>query len=454
MARFAKTPQMQEPSNADLPDFTDHALDKRGRPDLDHEKLHSEAWVQEFDAGPYQHIQSLERERIGRDFIGWDSLYDGEPIDKVEMEEWLDDTIATIYRHGDPTNVLEIGTGSGMILFNLAESLRSYVGIDVSPRATRFVNHAIHSMPCLVGKAEVLCDTAASLGTLDCRNSPDMVILNSTIQYFPSLEYLQRVTEEVLRMGGVEYVVFGDVRSFAMYKEFQVTKSLRVSGNTSTPSQQELSKMEEVEEELLVDPAFFTKLKDLFPGLVSHVEILPKRMAATNELSCFRYSAIVHTTRQHDTQRQLHKLDHQDWIDYISSGLDKPSLTHLLIEAKNSSFTAVCNIPYEKTIEQRCAVDDLIGRKEAEIDNEKWHPSACWKAEAMHPLSALDLEDVAQSAGHSVSISWARQFSQRGGLDAIFHKLSPSGRKPVLFDFPTDHNTAPNRSLSSKPRKV
>jgi hypothetical protein len=341
-----------------------------------------------------------------------------------------------------------------MILFNLAESLRSYIGIDVSPRATQFVNHAIQSMPRLSGKAEVRCDTAASLGSLDGLNSPDMVILNSTIQYFPSLEYLQRITEELLRMRSVGYIFFGDVRSFAMYKEFQMTKSLRVSGNTSTPSDTDLSSMEEVEEELLVDPAFFTKLKDLFPELVSHVEILPKRMAATNELSCFRYSAIVHTTRQQKSQQQLQKLEHQDWVDYITADLDKTSLTRLLTESKDSSLTAVHNIPYEKTIDQRCAVDDLSGWREDELDNQDWYSSACSKAKAMHPLSVLDLENIAQSAGYSVSVSWARQFSQRGGLDAIFHKLSPWGRTQVLFDFPADHETAPNRALSSKPRKI
>ncbi len=55
-----------------------------------------------------------------------------------------------------------------------------------------------------------------------------------------------------------------------------------------------MAEMEEGEEELLVDPAFFTGLTSRLPGKIRHVEILPKKMRATNELSAYRYAAVVH----------------------------------------------------------------------------------------------------------------------------------------------------------------
>lgn len=62
-----------------------------------------------------------------------------------------------------------------------------------------------------------------------------------------------------------------------------------------------VANMECVELELLVDPVFFTALPSRLPGLVQHIGILSKKMKATNELSFYRYAAVVHVT-SHDRQ--------------------------------------------------------------------------------------------------------------------------------------------------------
>ncbi|KAK1914068.1 hypothetical protein P3342_007314 [Pyrenophora teres f. teres] len=54
------------------------------------------------------HPLTASAENIGRDFVGWTSMYDGSDIDKAEMNEWLDDTIATMLNGQRPGNVLEI----------------------------------------------------------------------------------------------------------------------------------------------------------------------------------------------------------------------------------------------------------------------------------------------------------------------------------------------------------
>ncbi|KAM4066333.1 AMP-binding enzyme [Hirsutella rhossiliensis] len=51
-----------------------------------------QAWEEDFDGETYLAIGATEAENIGRDFIGWSSIYDGSEIDKVAMNEWLDDT--------------------------------------------------------------------------------------------------------------------------------------------------------------------------------------------------------------------------------------------------------------------------------------------------------------------------------------------------------------------------
>ncbi|KAL7771443.1 hypothetical protein CFE70_001386 [Pyrenophora teres f. teres 0-1] len=96
--------------------------------DDSNESQHVDVWEDKFDADIYSPIDNVQKENIGRDFVGWTSMYDGSDIDKAEMNEWLDDTIDTMLNGQRPGNVLEIGSGTGMILFNLGDGLQSYVG--------------------------------------------------------------------------------------------------------------------------------------------------------------------------------------------------------------------------------------------------------------------------------------------------------------------------------------
>ncbi len=116
-------------------------------------------------------------------------MYDGSEISKIEMQEWLDDTMQTLLDGQAPSHVFEIGTGTGMVLFNLGEGLQSYVGLDPSILAAQFANDTIRSIPALVGKAEVHVGTATDTDRLN-RLRPDLVVVNSVVQYFPTPEYL------------------------------------------------------------------------------------------------------------------------------------------------------------------------------------------------------------------------------------------------------------------------
>jgi amino acid adenylation domain-containing protein len=55
--------------------------------------LHTDGWESRFN-DDYQTLVTMDPESIGRDFQGWTSMYDGQDIDKEEMSEWLDDSIA------------------------------------------------------------------------------------------------------------------------------------------------------------------------------------------------------------------------------------------------------------------------------------------------------------------------------------------------------------------------
>ncbi|KAF3066455.1 Enniatin synthase [Daldinia childiae] len=420
------------------------------------ESKHVGVWEDRFNDETYAPMDNIQGESLGRDFVGWTSMYDGSDIDKREMNEWLDETIGALLNGRAPGDVLEIGTGSGMILFNLGQGLRSYVGLDPSQRAVDFVANASRSIPGLAGKIRMFKATAAELGQLKGPISPNLVVINSVAQYFPSQEYLFKMVEDVLRLDSVETIFFGDMRSHALYQEFLASRALFMLGNDARADdvKRMMAKMEEIELEFLVEPAFFTAMKDRLPELIEHVEILPKRMKATNELSCYRYAAVVHAKpRGKHTSQLIHEIPKDSWRDFMSMDLDQVSLTDLLQRHSSEEVIAVGNIPYSKTIFERYLVDSVSGGKKSRIDGADWLQDVRQKAKACPTLSSVDLLDVAQKAGYRVEISWARQYSQRGGIDAVFHRYQPENGKRVMFQFPTDHTGRRLQAMSSKPLK-
>ncbi|CAE7221409.1 Nonribosomal peptide synthetase 3, partial [Pyrenophora teres f. teres] len=302
--------------------------------DDSNESQHVDVWEDKFDADIYSPIDNVQKENIGRDFVGWTSMYDGSDIDKAEMNEWLDDTIDTMLNGQRPGNVLEIGSGTGMILFNLGDGLQSYVGLDPSRKAVQFIAETAKSIPGLAGKIRMYKATAADVGRLEQPVAASLVVINSVVQYFPSLDYLFKTVQQLVELEGTRTLFFGDVRSYALHREFLATRAVHMAGDRATKAdiRRMVADMERVERELLVDPAFFTALPSRLPGLVDHVEILPKRMKATNELSCYRYAAVVHLTPRDGQARELAVREVADdrWIDFAERRLDRQSLLQQL----------------------------------------------------------------------------------------------------------------------------
>ena len=415
---------------------------------------HLNTWQERFDSDTYSSINTIRPETIGRDFIGWTSMYDGTEIDKAEMNEWLDETINTILNGRQPENVLEIGSGTGMILFNLGVSLKTYVGLDPSKTAVDFIEATVKFNPALAGKVRMYTATAADIGLLSRTIYADLIIVNSVVQYFPSQEYLFKVVQELLEIKGVKTLFFGDVRSHALHREFLAARALRIAGKNATKTDilSIMADMEQVELELLIDPAFFTALPSRLPHLVEHVEILPKRMKATNELSCYRYAAVVHVRSDGGQEHQIRRIGHDKWIDFTEHKLERQSILQRLRNLTSSTVVAVSNIPHSKTTFSRCLRDSLDNIREETSDHGDWLLSVERKAQDLGSLSATDLIDLARESSCSVEISWSRQYSQYGGLDAVFHRFQPeNGNNTIMFQFPTDHARRQSDQFSSKP---
>ncbi|KAK4073144.1 uncharacterized protein Triagg1_5424 [Trichoderma aggressivum f. europaeum] len=405
-----------------------------------------ETWEELFNKDTYNAFDNLPSSLAGRDFVGWCSMYHGYDIDTEEMNEWLDDSINSITNGSKSLNVLELGFGSGMILFNLSSILESYIGLDPAEKAINWVAKSSKVIPELSDKIRLQKGTAADIRQLGSI-SPNIVIVNSVVQYFPNHEYLLKVIGDILQLESVTTAFFGDVRSYATYKEFQVAKALFQYGNDAGKDdiRNFMAEMEQRELELLIDPGFFTGLQTQFPGQIHHVEILPKRMKAVNELSCFRFAAVIHL-KHGGFEQKVHEVNENEWLDFSKQKLDQESLLELL---RSSTLPlAISNIPYRKTILERFIVDSM---ENISNDDKSWHSNASEMAARLPSLDAVDLEELAKQTGCRVEISCARQYTQRGGLDAIFHLNDSGGDRRTLFRFPTDHEGRSHSKLSSRP---
>jgi len=259
---------------------------------------HVESWEQVFNETYRQRDISDPTFNI----TGWNNSYDGEPIPAEEMREWVDDTVAQI-RKLKPRRVLELGCGTGLLLFRLAGECERYCGSDFSYVALKYIQEQIVQHLPELSHVELRQRTADDLSDIE-DGAFDVVILNSVVQYFPSIDYLERVLTEaarVVRTGGVIYV--GDVRSLRLLQAFQ-------------DSVKQVRKTLPEEEELVIDPAYFLSLKQRLP-LISHVQVTPKRGRAHNELTLYRYHVAIYKGQPperlpvewHDWRREQLNLD-------------------------------------------------------------------------------------------------------------------------------------------------
>jgi amino acid adenylation domain-containing protein len=136
----------------------------------------------------------------------------GEPFSEAEVDEYRDRVLSLASPWiGPDKRVLEIGSGSGLIFWEIAPRVAQFVGLDPSER-TQEKNRETARREGL-GHVELPTGFAHEIEGWP-EGSFDLVILASTVQFFPGPFYLQRVLELALRLlapGGA--VLVADVLS-------------------------------------------------------------------------------------------------------------------------------------------------------------------------------------------------------------------------------------------------
>jgi len=311
------------------------------------------------------------------DFRGWNSSYDEAPIPLPEMLAWQAATVERISALR-PQRVLEIGVGSGLILWEVAPHCEYYTGIDFSPSVIEALQTRIAGESTLRDRVELHALAAHELECLPSE-SFDTVVINSVAQYFPSEAYLLDVLRQamiLLKPGG--RIFLGDIRNHRLARCFATTVA-RHRGLLDEESPASLraliNNMMELESELLFDPDFFATIAVRIDS-VAGVDLQLKRGAYRNELTCFRFDVVLH--KQGAACLSVGSSAHTTWLAVgksVSSLFDHLRTTrHRILRVTGIPDARIAaEVAAEKSLwfeKEMSAVDSVSGAVDHEVLHE------------------------------------------------------------------------------------
>ncbi|MFO0165964.1 MAG: amino acid adenylation domain-containing protein, partial [Microcystis sp.] len=340
---------------------------------------------------------------------GWNSSYTGQAIPDAEMQEWVDQTVSRILGNQPPQRVLEIGCGSGLLLFRVAKHCEEYWGADYSAATINNLEHLCSTIEGLEGKVKLLHRTADDFTGIP-QATFDRVVINSVVQYFPSVDYLLQVIAGAVKAIADRGKIFlGDIRSLSLLEPYHAAVQLaRTEANKTLEEwQKQVNQSVATEEELLIAPQFFIALKQRFPR-ISWVEIAPKRGQADNELTQFRYDVTLHL----DTDGQ------KTTIPWLNWQRDRFSLAQLQdkLKLEQPEYLGIRDVPNQRLQKALQILDCLENPPGVKTVGELRQLLGKNSGIGINPEQMWQL---GEQLGYTVHLSWW-EGSQDGSFDVVF----------------------------------
>ncbi len=277
---------------------------------------------------------------------GWNSSYTGRPVPQAEVREWVQTTVARILAL-NPRRVLEIGCGTGLLLFKVAPhcialqqpDAPAYVATDIAQSAITYLQDILSRAEYRLPHVKLQHQAADDFSGLEPETF-DTVIINGVTQYFPNAAYLLDVLEGAARVtqpGG--HIFIGDARSLPLLETYHFSVQVHRAPDTLTTAHlmQRVKNGMLQEEELVIDPDFFYTLRHRMPQ-IRYVEIYPKQGQYHNEFTKFRYDAILHVG---ETPARANV---PQWLDWQSQNWTVDKLRQYLSETQ-PNLMGLMNIP-------------------------------------------------------------------------------------------------------------
>jgi natural product biosynthesis luciferase-like monooxygenase protein len=349
---------------------------------------------------------SIERNDPTFNTSGWLNSFTGHQHEQSHMKEWRDATVERIFAL-KPKRVLEIGCGTGMILYQVAPQCEAYTGVDFSQSALEMIEQQANKM----GMKNVsLVQSAADLLELGEQAKFDLVIINSVAQYFPSSDYLVKVLGNITELLTDDGQIFvGDVRYSSLKSTFHAAIALaKAPASLSLPDLKErIAEQVENDGELLIHPDFFGNFPAEMTSL-SHVNVQLKRGHYVNEMSGYRYDVVL-------SQKAPNRvLSEQDFKAMAYPG----SLQALRQVLEGESALVIRNIPNArlvKDIQSQNVLQEGYYALVSDVHN------AVLNQLAQNPRG-LDPEDVYQlDSAYQIELNWSAS-GHKDCFDAYFYQ--------------------------------
>ncbi|WP_261591361.1 MupA/Atu3671 family FMN-dependent luciferase-like monooxygenase [Pseudoalteromonas holothuriae] len=324
-------------------------------------------------------------------FASWVSSYTDQAYPVKLMKEWIGNTVSRV-PHQAQSKVLEIGVGTGLVLFRVAPNVSQYVGVDFAQNGLDFIRkHSVF----LGQKSQCISlhQCPADQFHNHVEGQFDTIVLNSVIQYFPSAEYLHKVLEEAtkrLRPGGTIFV--GDVRHLQLHELFCSSVEIAKAQPETRLVQLKHRISERIanERELLLAPEFF---KQLGLASITRVEVLVKCDLGHTEMSKYRYDVVLHTSEFVQAKTALIFEWQQDvfTVEQFAQLLDEHAFDIMTLDG----------VPHP-LLEQDIAAHIKInnGKDNSTLNEQALHN------ESLYHNQTQALIEVAKQQGYSVSMHW------------------------------------------------
>ena len=363
--------------------------------DIDEEAQKEQvAQWQEIDNAIYSHSHHVGDPTLN--LIGWNNSYDGKPIPEDEMRDWVKQTTDRILSQ-NPHRVLELGCGTGMLLFRIAPVCDLYIGTDISQEALDYIDRNLDLTKCDRNQVKLSQREASNLGGIE-NYSFDAVVINSVTQHFPSGHYLFEVLEKAVNaISESGFVFVGDIRNRDLLEAFHTSVQLHQADDNLTIEQlvQRIKTRLKNDEDLVISPDFFLALQQCFPK-ISCVEIQLKRGYYHNELSKFRYDVFLHVNRNNIF------IDPDYCLDWQQNSLDFQSVLKLISDQKNE-IIEIKNIPNPRLIKEIYLLD-LIEDKNIKNVQELKEKSESIEINGIEPEEWWNLETELNT---EIIITWS-----------------------------------------------
>jgi len=236
----------------------------------------------------YQRGENKGDKDASYDFSGYIDSFTDKEYTSEEIDSWFGSTVNSIEQvHPKGGSLLELGSGTGMVIHGVQSMCGRIVASDVSKYSIEKIESDIKEYKW--DHIEVVeGDALTVLDKID--EKFDTIVLNTIVQYFPSLTYLNQVlikAKALLKDPGNIYI--GDIRDSKLLHNFHL--ALLLSKTQDTPNiKQAVENEVQKEREMLYSYQWFHQWAAKNGAQYALTEVRTGEKAPT-EMKAYRYNA-------------------------------------------------------------------------------------------------------------------------------------------------------------------